>query len=101
MTTNTEALPPPYGYITVDMRGNSVEWRGYTADQMRAYAAEAVRATLAHPQTAPAAQPMPATDRCAYCDDTGDVTSITGEWRGYCYCPAGKLAATPPQADQA
>lgn len=30
--------------------------------------------------------------RCPYCDDTGDVHSIDGEWRGTCKCPAG---ATP------
>jgi hypothetical protein len=23
-------------------------------------------------------------ERCGYCDGTGDVTSITGEWRGEC-----------------
>ena len=28
--------------------------------------------------------------RCPYCDDTGDVHSIDGEWRGVCVCPAGK-----------
>ena len=28
--------------------------------------------------------------RCQYCDDTGDVHSIDGEWRGVCVCPAGK-----------
>lgn len=27
--------------------------------------------------------------RCEYCDDTGDVHSIDGEWRGICVCPAG------------
>lgn len=27
--------------------------------------------------------------RCEYCDGTGDVTAIDGEWRGYCTCPAG------------
>jgi hypothetical protein len=31
----------------------------------------------------PAAQPEPEA-RCKYCDGTGDVTSITGEWRGTC-----------------
>lgn len=28
--------------------------------------------------------------RCGYCDDTGDVHSIDGEWRGRCTCPAGE-----------
>lgn len=28
--------------------------------------------------------------RCSNCDDTGDVNSITGEWRGVCICPAGQ-----------
>ena len=31
-----------------------------------------------------------APERCEHCDDTGDVTSIDGEWRGYCTCDAGK-----------
>ena len=30
--------------------------------------------------------------RCQYCDDTGDVASIDGEWRGYCVCAAGQQA---------
>lgn len=29
-------------------------------------------------------------DRCEWCDDTGDVHSIDGEWRGVCVCDAGK-----------
>lgn len=33
--------------------------------------------------------------RCPYCDDTGDVHSIDGEWRGTCKCPAGQ----PQQAE--
>ena len=28
-------------------------------------------------------------DRCPHCDDTGDVHTPTGEWRGACSCPAG------------
>ena len=27
--------------------------------------------------------------RCEYCDDTGDVHGIDGEWRGTCTCAAG------------
>lgn len=27
--------------------------------------------------------------RCEYCDDSGDVHSIDGEWRGICICPSG------------
>lgn len=51
-----------------------------------------------------AAQPLsPSTDqstrntlRCEYCDGTGDVHSIDGEWRGVCHCPAGdKFRAAP------
>ena len=29
------------------------------------------------------------TERCRYCDDTGDVHGIDGEFRGRCSCPAG------------
>jgi hypothetical protein len=36
-------------------------------------------------------------DRCNYCDGTGDVHSITGEWRGSCVCEAGKQAAQPTE----
>lgn len=36
---------------------------------------------------------------CEYCDDTGDVHGLDGEWRGICNCPAGDkfrtTAATP------
>lgn len=34
--------------------------------------------------------PLPLPPRCEYCDDTGDVHSLDGEWRGLCTCPAGK-----------
>lgn len=29
-------------------------------------------------------------ERCKYCDDTGDVHSITGDWRGRCKCKSGE-----------
>lgn len=29
--------------------------------------------------------------RCPYCDDTGDVHSIDGEWRGECDCGAAEF----------
>lgn len=45
----------------------------------------------------PAAPEAPA-QRCPYCDDTGDVHTPTGEWRGRCTCPAGTEA--PAQAAQ-
>jgi hypothetical protein len=44
----------------------------------------------------PAGQPEPT--RCEYCDDTGDVHSPTGEWRGRCSCQAGKDATQAEQA---
>ena len=40
-------------------------------------------------------------ERCPHCDDTGDVTSITGEWRGYCHCPAGRALAAQAGPAQA
>lgn len=55
------------------------------------------RAALAAPP-----EPQPAR-RCKNCDDTGDVNSVTGEWRGYCHCAAGQaLRAAPiePEAAQ-
>lgn len=30
--------------------------------------------------------------RCEYCDGTGDVHGIDGEWRGRCTCSAGELS---------
>lgn len=35
------------------------------------------------PTSAEAAKP------CPYCDDSGDVHSADGEWRGICSCKAG------------
>lgn len=44
-----------------------------------------------------AAAPQPQPERCKYCDGTGDVHSITGEWRGVCDCEAGKAQPQPVQ----
>lgn len=35
--------------------------------------------------------------RCQNCDDTGDVHSVTGEWRGVCHCPAGRRISAPAE----
>ncbi|RDE25169.1 hypothetical protein DV711_06325 [Motiliproteus coralliicola] len=36
---------------------------------------------------------------CENCNDTGDVHSLDGEWRGICSCPAGKnLSKRKPTA---
>lgn len=43
-----------------------------------------------------AAAPSPVEQRCTYCDGTGDVHGIDGEWRGSCPC----AAAPAPQAQQ-
>ena len=32
----------------------------------------------------------PVAQRCPNCDDTGDVHTIDGQWRGTCHCPAGQ-----------
>jgi hypothetical protein len=53
-----------------------------TDDEVRA-----VHDTLAASPTSPAEQQAP---RCSYCDGTGDVHGIDGEWRGICTeCDAG------------
>lgn len=46
----------------------------------------------------PAVQPMTVqeTARCEYCDGTGDVHAIDGEWRGYCSCGAGATIRALP-----
>lgn len=38
----------------------------------------------------------PAVERCTSCDDSGDLTDLTGEWRGYCTCPAGEALKNKP-----
>lgn len=43
--------------------------------------------------------------RCPYCDDSGDVHGLDGEWRGRCSCPAGTDSVKPaeepcPHADE-
>lgn len=65
------------------IRGNKKTHKGHTF-------------MFARPIPAPAAG-VP--NRCEYCDGTGDVTGIDGEWRGYCVCQAGqalKLSALNP-----
>lgn len=50
-----------------------------------------------------AASQEPTTARCPRCDDSGDVHTPTGEWRGRCTCEAGKaqpIAAQPLTDDQ-
>lgn len=36
--------------------------------------------------------------RCDSCDDSGDLIDLTGEWRGYCICPAGVTLRDKPVA---
>jgi len=38
---------------------------------------------------------QPVQDRCAHCDDTGDVHSIDGQWRGKCICKSTQPALKP------
>ena len=38
-------------------------------------------------------------ERCTSCDGSGDLIDLTGEWRGYCVCPAGVALKNKP-ADQ-
>lgn len=52
-----------------------------------------------HPTPAQAA-PQAETQRCPNCDDTGDVHSIDGEWRGICHCPAGQALRAPQTAER-
>lgn len=35
--------------------------------------------------------------RCEYCDDTGDVHSLDGEWQGVCHCVAGDSLRPPAE----
>lgn len=37
-------------------------------------------------------------ERCTSCDDSGDLTDLTGEWRGYCVCPIGVALKNKPVA---
>lgn len=45
-------------------------------------------------------EPIPkcCSKRCEYCDGTGDVHGLDGEWKGSCVCPAGRA---PVQAEPA
>ncbi|TRM53244.1 hypothetical protein YH64_009085 [Achromobacter sp. LC458] len=72
-----------YGFQDgVDKAAQCVPEDIYTGEQMRAYAEEAVRQALAAHER-----------RCEYCDGTGDVHSIDGEWRGVCICSVGRALA--------
>lgn len=44
------------------------------------------------------AQQPQAEKRCQYCDGTGDVHSIDGQWRGECHCQKQPQAEAVPQA---
>ena len=35
-------------------------------------------------------------ERCTSCDGSGDLTDLTGEWRGYCVCPIGVALKNKP-----
>ena len=62
-----------------------------------------IAALAAAPQPQPVAQPVQEqpSERCPNCDDTGDVHSFDGEWRGVCHCPAGQtINAQPKPANQ-
>ena len=44
------------------------------------------------------AQQPQAEERCQYCDGTGDVHSIDGQWRGECHCQKQPQAEAVPDA---
>lgn len=48
-----------------------------------------------------AAAPSPdgKAERCPYCDGTGDVHSVDGQWRGRCSCPDGKAEQAEAPSD--
>ena len=45
--------------------------------------------------------PAPVEQRCTYCDGTGDVHSIDGEWRGTCHCAAAPAPQPVHQGERA
>ena len=51
--------------------------------------------------TAPAPAASGRLERCPHCDDTGDVHSITGEWRGVCSCDAAGAPAASGEPGRA
>jgi hypothetical protein len=90
----TDEFPPlPCAELSMPLHGlPSVHL--YTADQMREYALLS-RSNAQQPE---AAQPAP---RCKSCDGTGDVTDMTGEWRGACTsCDAAQPAPMPVAIDE-
>jgi hypothetical protein len=71
----------------VDRRNNDL--KAHWEDKDEAHKLEHGTPLYLHPsQSAGAA----ASKRCEHCDDTGDVHSIDGEWRGRCTCAAGAAA---------
>lgn len=81
------ALVRSFGDITLlHAIGKAAEFeRRKALEDIQSYAVWLVDATAVDA----AAEALKATGRCEYCDDTGDVHSIDGEWRGRCTCPAG------------
>lgn len=47
-----------------------------------------------------AAKDAPVVERCTSCDDSGDLTDLTGEWRGYCACPIGEALKNKPVVER-
>lgn len=61
----------------------------------------AVQAIINTSQMHPALEDLRAlldAERCTSCDGSGDLTDLTGEWRGYCVCPAGVALKNKPAA---
>jgi hypothetical protein len=59
--------------------------RNKALENVQSYAVWLVDATAVDA----AAEALKVPGRCEYCDDTGDVHGIDGEWRGRCTCKAG------------
>lgn len=78
-----------YGHRVLSRSRNGEYKSPYTA---LAWATWKARAALA------ASQPAPVEARCQYCDGTGDVHSIDGEWRGQCNQCNSAALSTPVQA---
>lgn len=79
-----------YNLLERHRRGERVDW--YPLRMAREVVA-ADRSTI--DQGASTVEPK----RCPYCDDTGDVHGLDGEWRGRCTCPIGRAAAAAEGLD--
>lgn len=94
-----EALPAEINTRLAYKRGHR-DARHAAAELVAAAGDSACYPLAENPETAPQTPGSTQPARCTSCDDTGDVTDLTGEWRGYCTCEAGQQLKARTPAEQ-